>query len=80
MRLGRREPRYLSVGDSLEAMRNPGAISDAELRELALRHWHDRAVSAWDLGDFKVTWLKYAAVAFVAPIVFLLVVAVALAM
>lgn len=77
-RLGHREPRNLTVGDSLEAMRNPGDISAAELRELALRHWHARALSAWDLGDFKVKWLTYAAFAFAAPIVFLLVVAVAL--
>ena len=72
-------PLHEAVDESLHAFR---AVSNdtpqVEVRALAQDHWKARAESAWRLGDFKRGWLRRSAYLLGAPLLFLIVVAVAL--
>jgi hypothetical protein len=71
-------PRHVAVRVTLQALRNADDVSDLQLRSVALDHWTARSMSAWELGQFKYTWLKRATLALLIPLLLLVVVGVAL--
>jgi hypothetical protein len=68
----------LDVRTSLGMLRHADDLPALELRRRALNHWTARAESAWRLGQLKYSWLQRAAFTFTVPLLFLVVVAVAL--
>jgi hypothetical protein len=74
----REERRDTAVRESLQRLRSSEAMSGVELRKLAYEFWNRRAESAWRLGAFKQSWLKWSGVALIVPMIFLVIVGIAL--